>query len=809
MIAPASPPLTRPSLSAAAVTLFFQDATPAEIERLAEDPVLWAVAMRGSAAMQTDGPLSGEPLEEPLEWETLSEAASDKAAQRAAFEKQLRKRLAQAEQEKLSLLRETRKTLKQYRDQVVATFTPVTEWDSYRLGQVKSALEELDTVYQRRITGGFKDSATRMSALAFGAATDPLQALGLQVDHIPAVFNDKLQAFMNDYYPALIQDVTSTVRTEVGKLLTQQTLGGLGSADVLKRIGDLVGPLQRPGAPGTPGLIQTAESRARRIMVTEMNRVYNVTLTSQIDSLAERNPGVCKRWIHRPEASNEPRPGHAAMNGKVIYPAKGEVFELPSGAKCNGPHDPSLPADESIGCHCTVVVGYDAVAGQAAAGGDAITPGDGTNIPSAGVTAAPRIPAPPKIMTPRPPAPPPPAARISKPVPGTREYAETVSRIHDEAIQGKDFLKKFLLGQGANEDLAEVKAAVYRWEYAAKEFKRAGMTEQLEAAKRAVKLNKDILRGVEREISDAAAAARKASGEIERIRARAVVEFDPPPAAGTAEDLEDYAARLLKHHGAKAPSVEFASLNVPAAREMCSAMRVELARAERAMGEGWPLKMLNLDGRKQSWVAYYRASELQIAWHPKWVEQYKDEAIKWATASPDARRRLLLTSLDKARETAEAGLNFPGAALPKAQAAALRKALDQIEVMRKKVARWNGLGPPPDAIGRGIRGQYRRGMPVKYRPQNARDYCLAKDEMQQTACHEIGHHVQHSKVTTTDLREAFKAAKAEGVAVSNYALEDEYEWFAENWSCWWMGPRENCCPKFIELCRRCAIVLEA
>lgn len=392
------PDIIDPMSRAGALQTFWHEAEPEDFDLVASDPNLYSLV--NGTGIDDEDPLLGPDLNDedllPVQraeapWDTLAEAAGvDNAAARAAFAKQIRKRSLQAQQQTIFLLRETRANLKAYRDQVVAAVSPVSEWDAHRLAQVRERLAELDTAYARAITGGFQDRALEASALSIAGVTDPLQAIGLQVDHLPSAIDPRLVAFTREYYPGLIQDVTGPVRSEVGKLLAQQVLGGAGAGDVIKRIGDLVGPLTRTSSGGGT-LIQSAESRARRTMITEMNRIYDVSAADRIDTLAAHNPGIGSRWIHRPEASNAPRASHAVMNGTVIYPGKGERFTLPNGERCRCPHDPDLSAKESIGCHCTLVVVYNATEGRAAARDSAVTQGDGSTIPSAGIApSAPR-----------------------------------------------------------------------------------------------------------------------------------------------------------------------------------------------------------------------------------------------------------------------------------------------------------------------------------------------------------------------------------------------------------------------------------
>jgi len=91
--------------------------------------------------------------------------------------------------------------------------------------------------------------------------------------------------------------------------------------------------------------------KARRVAVTEVLRAHSVAQEEAI----QQSPAVeGKEWRHTSSYRNTPRQNHIAMDGQVV--PKKDPFEL-TGA--NGstyhpmyPRDSSLPAAESINCHC-------------------------------------------------------------------------------------------------------------------------------------------------------------------------------------------------------------------------------------------------------------------------------------------------------------------------------------------------------------------------------------------------------------------------------------------------------------------------
>lgn len=75
----------------------------------------------------------------------------------------------------------------------------------------------------------------------------------------------------------------------------------------------------------------------------------------QIDEGKLDAQDVTKKW--RRTVSREPRMDHMMMAGKTV--GFNELFTLPDGTTCTGPHDPNLPARHTIGCKCALDLNVD------------------------------------------------------------------------------------------------------------------------------------------------------------------------------------------------------------------------------------------------------------------------------------------------------------------------------------------------------------------------------------------------------------------------------------------------------------------
>jgi hypothetical protein len=91
--------------------------------------------------------------------------------------------------------------------------------------------------------------------------------------------------------------------------------------------------------------------QAKRVAVTEVLRAHSVAREEAI----QQSPAVeQKEWRHTGAHKNQPRPNHVAMDHQIV--PKDQPFEMQG--RDGGtyypmyPRDPSLPACESVNCHC-------------------------------------------------------------------------------------------------------------------------------------------------------------------------------------------------------------------------------------------------------------------------------------------------------------------------------------------------------------------------------------------------------------------------------------------------------------------------
>lgn len=177
-------------------------------------------------------------------------------------------------------------------------------------------------------------------------ATLKTEALANAAD-IEGVFftpSAELMVMAERYAADLVSTISSELMPKVNAVLGQTIGGGYTPFEAMKEIDLLV------GIKGASGVSYQAE----RIVRTEINRVYNVTLDMQIQNLANYLPNpkqLLKQWVSGPYRQGR-REDHQSMNDEPPVPYD-EPFILPSGAALMFPGDPMAPAEETINCGCS------------------------------------------------------------------------------------------------------------------------------------------------------------------------------------------------------------------------------------------------------------------------------------------------------------------------------------------------------------------------------------------------------------------------------------------------------------------------
>lgn len=284
------------------------------------------------------------------------EQKQKRRAAEAAYKRAVAQSFADWNANERQYLRMIRDDLTNYENAIKASMANVTEWDAHRIDQVNAMFDDAKAKLNARLTSDYAWADFQTVQLAVDSVTKPLEAFGVHIGAAGRQLPIQQLNYLRSVVPTLITNVTADAHEQVRQLLYTHAHGGMSRADLYRKIGSAVGPLDGKAELKPGQIIPRAEARARTIFRTETNRVASLVTDNEIKKLSAVDKGVGARWVHWP--SQNPRSEHVALNGKVIFPGHGEFFEV-GGVKVTGPHDPSLPASEVVSCHCKALVVYD------------------------------------------------------------------------------------------------------------------------------------------------------------------------------------------------------------------------------------------------------------------------------------------------------------------------------------------------------------------------------------------------------------------------------------------------------------------
>lgn len=220
-------------------------------------------------------------------------------------------------------------------DRIVAA---TKDWD---VGMQKAVLSELDGQLKRveaQQSVGFRDLMSEAWERGAGVIPDILARTKMSTSALPSIDARTLNASVLTA-PELITNITDEVRKGVSSLLRQGALGQMNPLDLMKRIGTTTGK----------GPWRNAFTRGEVIYRTETGRLFQTANYSRLAQMAERDPEWGKEWVSSEDV--RVRPTHVRANGQKRK--ADELFDV-GDSKALYPHDPQLPAKESVNCRCLV-----------------------------------------------------------------------------------------------------------------------------------------------------------------------------------------------------------------------------------------------------------------------------------------------------------------------------------------------------------------------------------------------------------------------------------------------------------------------
>lgn len=275
------------------------------------------------------------------------------AAERT-FYREVTRLLRQARARSAAGGRDARSALLQFRRQVLSDMATVRvsddqAWAIDQLGRLQSVLLTASDELRLRL-----DPLTRLlveEMWQLGADMAPKSAARIGLRPPWTALDEQILLLSRDYSASLVHAMTDRTQAQLDGILTRSILGRVQVPDALAQLEAVLDVPARPKE-----RYGSLEYQALRVLETEAMRVWNLANTNRILQLADFVPGLQKKWLHA-TFPREPRAGHVALHGRslpveqdfVIVNKRGQVMHA------YGPHDPSLPASETVFCGCILV----------------------------------------------------------------------------------------------------------------------------------------------------------------------------------------------------------------------------------------------------------------------------------------------------------------------------------------------------------------------------------------------------------------------------------------------------------------------
>lgn len=228
-----------------------------------------------------------------------------------------------------------------------------TATKDWQIHQAKTMLAEIDrqikawTVFTANAIGSRLPTVADIGAEQVVAALKTGGRLAtIEWDALPKLSRDFI-AVAYQSLPMLITNIGDEMTARIGRILRQAVLAQRTPLEAMQEIGTIAGK----------GPFRSAFERGETILRTEYGRIAQTANYSTLSGFAAEQSTLRKEWSA--VMDGRVRPTHARADGQVREVDK--PFDV-GGHPAMYPHDPRLPASESVSCRC-ISVAQDAAWG--------------------------------------------------------------------------------------------------------------------------------------------------------------------------------------------------------------------------------------------------------------------------------------------------------------------------------------------------------------------------------------------------------------------------------------------------------------
>lgn len=221
-----------------------------------------------------------------------------------AFEKKVRELVRQAGQMEDAAAKRAIKLLADARKEVAATVAS-TEWQAYRLPEMKAAVDRALTEFGRQYGIEMRDMQMEFWNHGVDLVDLPLRTVGVAAV-IPEIDTTVL-AILQDYSADLVTNLSRSAIDKINREITLGLMGNKSPYDVMEAVGRNL---------KDKSIFKTLRHRADTIVRTEAGRALEAAGQARKEAAARVVPGLQKMWIHK-HGAKIPRLTHVLANGQV------------------------------------------------------------------------------------------------------------------------------------------------------------------------------------------------------------------------------------------------------------------------------------------------------------------------------------------------------------------------------------------------------------------------------------------------------------------------------------------------------------
>jgi len=254
------------------------------------------------------------------------------------FEKKIRELIRKARDLEEDSVQRALSLLAQARTEVAAQVAQ-TEWQAYRLPQLKGAIDRTMRELGAKMGADLRQAQLDMWEQGVAMTDLPLRSAGIY-QAMPLI-DTQLLLVMQDYSVDLVTGLTRDASRKIGLEISRGLLGQKTPYDVLQAVGESL---------DDRGIFPSIARRAETIVRTEAGRALETAAQARRERAAEVVPGLKKQWMHG--TSRIPRISHLAAHGQVQDVDK--PFAV-GGEKLMYPRDPAGSAKNTVNCSCYTI----------------------------------------------------------------------------------------------------------------------------------------------------------------------------------------------------------------------------------------------------------------------------------------------------------------------------------------------------------------------------------------------------------------------------------------------------------------------